>query len=95
MYVIRNAKLWRLLRSVLTGVAYSQLNITDNSIGDEGAAALARHWKSGHVCTVLRAVAPGFPDTDLFVNAEAVDKAIVDGYGFSKLRDHRPGRSRR
>lgn len=68
------------------------LNVADNSIGEEGAAALATKWRTAGVLAVLQAVVPGFPDPALFVHSDVGDKAVVKEYGFSRMADFKPGR---
>lgn len=71
-----------------------QVNLADNSIGEEGAASLATLWHSAKLRVLMQALVPGYPDTDLFLRPEEGDKAIADRYGFSHLKDHVPGRLR-
>ena len=72
----------------------TQLNIADNSIGEEGAAILARCWRWCGVRKLLQAVVPGFPATDLFERPEEGDAEVVRKFMYKSLEDPLPGRLR-
>lgn len=69
-----------------------QVSLVDNSIGEDGALALSTHWHVMGVAAVMRAVVPGYPDTDLFKDADDADEATVRGVGHSDFKDFHPGR---
>ncbi len=71
------------------------MNVADNSIGEEGAAALASYWSFTPIRSVIQAVVPEYPRSmALFQDTDVADRAVAESIGHSDYADANPGRVR-